>query len=266
MEIKLKNVSYNYRLRNVNYVFESGMVTCVIGKSGSGKSLLGFIIMGLVGVTSGYIEIDGKRDYDLKKVRKDIGYVFQNPMDHIFCDTVYEEISFGLRQYKFKLDKIDEQVSKALSMVGLDDSYLDRNPRNLSSGEVERVAIAASLVLNPKVLILDEPTVYLDNKGVRELNKLLLMLRDKYGKSIIVISNDMDNVSDIYDNYVMLDKGSIVSYGSKGDILNNIDLFMKYGMEVSDIFRFIKLCNDKGVNIKYTNNIMKLVGDVMDNV
>lgn len=266
MEIGLKNVSYNYRLMNVNYVFESGKITCIIGKSGSGKSLIGHIIMGLIGVTSGYITIDGKRDYDLRTLRKDIGYVFQNPSDHIFCDTVYEEVSFGLKQYRFKLEKMDKQVSDALKMVGLDDSYFALNPRNLSSGEIERVAIASSLVLNPKVLILDEPTVYLDDNGVRELNKLLKMLRDKYHKTIIVISNDMDNVCSIYDNYVMLDNGKIVSTGTNGDILNQTELFMKYGMEVSDIFKFIKLCNDKGVKIKYTSDIDSLVMDVIDNV
>ena len=266
MEIGFNNVSYNYRLRNINYVFESGKITCVIGKSGSGKSLIGHIIMGIDSPTNGYITIDGKRNFNLRSLRKDIGYVFQNPFDHIFCNTVYEEISYGLRQYKFKVDKQDEQVSKALKMVGLDDSYLKLDPRNLSSGEIERVAIASSLVLNPKTLILDEPTVYLDNNGVRDLNKLLKMLRDKYKKTIIVISNDISCVSEIYDNYLLLSDGKVANNGGDGDIVLYSDVFSKYGMEVADIFNFIRMCNDKGIPIKYTNNIDSLILDVIDNV
>lgn len=266
MEIGFNNVSYNYRLRNINYVFESGKITCVIGKSGSGKSLLGEIIMGLEMPTSGYVTVDGKRNYDLRTLRKDVGYVFQNQSDHMFCDTVYDEVCFGLKQYRFKENKQDQQVSKALAMVGLDDSYLNLDPRCLSSGEMERVAIASSLVLNPKVLILDEPTVSLDNSGVRDLNKLLKMLKNKYDKTIIVISNDIDNVSSIYDNYLLLSDGNIISSGSDGEIISNSELFIKYGMEVSEIFKFIKLCNECGINIKYTNDIDELVKDVIDNV
>lgn len=261
-----KDVSYNYGLNNVNYEFESSKITCVLGKSGSGKSMLGYIIMGLVNPTSGYITINGKKDYDLKKLRKEIGYVHQNPVQQLFCDTVYEEISFGLKQYRFKLSKIDEQVSKALKMVGLDDSYLELNPRNLSSGEIERIAIAVSLVLNPKVLILDEPTVFLDNDGINDLANLLKLLRDKYGKTIIVISNDMNSISCLCDNYLLLDNGKVANFGNSVDITNNSEIFEKCGMEVADIFKFVKLCNDMGFNIRSTGSIKSLVMDVVDNV
>ncbi len=266
MEIKLNNISYNQRLNNIDYTFNTGNITCVIGESGSGKSLIGSIIMGLDKPTCGFITIDGKRNYDLKKLRKDIGYVFQNPSDHIFCSTVFDEVSFGLKQYNYKLDKINEQVSAALKMVGLDDSYLQKNPKKLSSGEVVRVAIASSLVLNPKYLILDEVYVYLDNNGDKELNKLLKKLVTKYNKGIIIMSNDIDNVSKISDNYLLLYKGRIVDYGNNIDIITKSNIFNKYVMEVSEVSKFIKLCRDKGIIINYTGDIEKLVMDVMENV
>ena len=177
MEIELKDVCYKTKLDNFSYKFDAGSVTSIIGKSGSGKSFVGYAIMDLIDKDSGSIYVDGKSDYDVYKLMKDVGYVFQNPRDHFFCNTVYEEIAFGLKQFRFKLNKIDIQVRNAIKMLGMDNSILNRRISFLSSGEAERVAIASSLVLNPKVLILDEPTIYLDNRAKEELVKLIRILK-----------------------------------------------------------------------------------------
>lgn len=267
MEIVLSNVSYQNRIRNFNYKFQEGKVTSIIGSSGSGKSLIGYIIMGLVSIDNGSIMVDEKTSYDKYKFLKEVGYVFQGPRDHFFCDTVYEEVSFPLKNFKYKLNKIDVQVSNALKMVGLGHEYLYKNVSSLSNGEMVRVAIASSLVLNPSVLILDEVTVYLDYKSKMELISLIKKLRDRYKKTVIVMSNDMEFVYSISDNYVLIDSGSILRTGKLEDIIIHNDYLEKCGMEEALIIKFIDMVkNKKLVNLNYTTDIDDLVRDVIGNV
>lgn len=267
MEISLCNVSCLNKLTDINYKFVSGKVTSIIGKSGSGKSLIGYVIMHIFKCDKGNILVDGKRSYDTYKFMRDVGYVFQNPYDHFFCDNVFDEISFGLKQFKYKLGKINKQVSDVLKMVGLDDSYMDRRIDSLSNGEAERVAIASSLVLNPKVLILDEPTIYLDFKVKKKLVKLLNLLKNKYNKTIIIMSNDMDFVCSVSDDYVLIDCGKIVKNGEIGDIMFDGDLLNSYGIDISFISQFINIVKTrKNISLGYTYDIDKLVEEVVNNV
>lgn len=265
MEIELSNISYRDKFKNFSYKFNSNKVTSIMGTSGSGKSLIGYIIMDLINHDNGSIIIDGSFNYDKYKLMKDIGYVFQNPVDHFFSKTVGEEIGFGLKQFRFKLNKQYEQIINSLKMVGLSDNFYDRKISSLSSGEAEMVAIASSLVLNPKVLILDEPTVYLDYKAKNKLIKLIKMLRDKYHKTVIIMSNDVDFIYQVSDKYLFLDNCSLVSSGNIDDIMTNSDLLDKYGYEIPSINKFINLVKDKkNIELNYTNDINKLVMDVIE--
>ena len=266
MEIELSNIKYKNRLNDFNCKFDSNCVTSIIGKSGSGKSLIGYIIMDLVNRDGGSISVDGVLNYDKDKFMKDVGYVFQNPFDHFFCKTVREEIAFGLKQFRFKLNKINIQISESLKMVGLDDSFLERKLNTLSSGEACMVAIASSLVLNPKVLILDEPTVYLDNNLKNKLMKLIKMLRDKYHNSVILMSNDVDFVYSVSDKYILIDSYQIIRSGDIEEVMSNNKLLESYGYEIPYINQFVQLVRDKkNVMLNYTNDIDKLVMDVINN-
>ena len=265
MEIELSSIKYKKQMNDLSCKFDSNCVTSIIGKSGSGKSLIGYIIMDLVNRDGGSISVDGMLNYDKDKFMKDVGYVFQNPFDHFFCNTVREEIAFGLKQFRFKLDKMNIQVSESLKMVGLNDNFLDRKLNTLSSGEACMVAIASSLVLNPKVLILDEPTVYLDNSFKNRLIKLIKMLRDKYHKSVILMSNDVDFVYSVSDKYIFIDNYQIIQSGRIDEIMSNNKLLDSYGYEIPSINRFVQLANDKkNVKLNYTNDIDKLVMDVIN--
>ena len=265
MEIELSNICYRNKFNNFSYKFNKNKVTSIMGRSGSGKSLLGYLIMDLINYDKGSIVVDGRFNYDKNKLMKDIGYVFQNPVDHFFSRTVGEEIGFGLKQFRFKLDKQHEQIINSLKMVGLSDSFYDRKINSLSSGEAEMVAIASSLVLNPKVLILDEPTVYLDYKAKNKLIKLIKMLRDKYHKTVIIMSNDVDFIYQVSNNYIFMDNCNLVSSGDIDDIMTNSDLLNKYGYEIPNINKFINLVKDKkNIELSYTNDINKLVMDVIE--
>ncbi len=265
MEIELYDVSYENILNRFSYKFEKEKVTSILGKSGSGKTLIGYIIMGLLKYR-GSILVNGKNNYDKNSFMKDVGYVFQKPTDHFFCNTVSEEIGFGLKQFRFKLNKMHDQIVDSLIMVGLDESYYDRKINTLSSGESFLVALASSLVLNPKVIILDEPTVYLDYKYKKILIKLVKMLRDRYKKSIIIMSNDISFVYSVSDNFVFLDDCKMLKNGNVNNLINDSNILNSFGYEIPESTRFVDLVRAiKGIDLKYTSDIDELVMDVVKN-
>lgn len=267
MEIKLENVSYEKKLLRFSYEFRNKSVTSIIGSSGSGKSLIGCLMMGLVDSYRGNIYVDGVLEYDKDKFLKEVGYVYQNPKDHFFLETVRDEIGFGLKQFQFKLDKMESQIVKSLKMVGLDEEYLNRNIDTLSSGEMERVAIASSLVLNPKVLILDEPTVYLDYSAKRDLVKLIRMLRERYGKSVIIMSNDINFVYQVSDEYVLIHEGKKVKCGKIEDLISDSEKLLECNVEIPLMNQFVDVARErKGIHLEYTNDIVKLTKEVVDHV
>ena len=271
MAIIFDKVSYLDKLEDISCVFESGKITALIGASGSGKTLLSYLMTGLVLPSEGTISIEGntidKNTKDLKQIRKMIGYVFQNPEEQFFTSSVKKEIEFSLKNYQYKLDKIEEQVLNSLKMVGLDESFLDRNPFCLSGGEKEKLALAIALSLNPSILILDEPTIYLDDKSIEMLRKLLLKIKEKYNKTIIIISNDINFVNSVSDNIILLKKGKINLKISKDELLDNIDKIKKSSMEIPKILEFINMAYKyKNKKFTYTDDLDSLVGEIKENV
>lgn len=271
MGVILDNVSYKDKLDNITYTFEDNKITSIIGKSGSGKTLLSYLITGLILPEEGIISIEDniidKNTKDLKNIRKIIGYVFQNPEEQFFTSSVKEELEFSLKNYEYKLDKIDKRVIDSLKMVGLDKNFLNRNPFSLSAGEKEKLAIAIALSLNPKILILDEPTIYLDDKSVSELIDLLLKIKDKYNKTIIIISNDINFVNKLSDNIVMLKNGKISLNIKRTELIDNIDIVKKNEVEVPKILEFISMIEkNKKIKLTYTEDVDTLVREIKENV
>ena len=258
MDIKFNNVSYLDKLKDINYTFKEGEITYLIGSSGSGKTLLSYLMLGLVLPTKGNLSVLGNiidsNTKDFTYIRRQVGYVFQEPMEEFFTTSVKEEIEFGLKNNKFKLDKLDKQVASALKMVGLPLSYLEQNPFTLSGGEREKLAIAIALSLNPKVIILDEPTIYLDDKSIYELVELIKKIKEKYNKTIIIITNDINFVMKLEGNILLLKKGKVNLNITSDKLLDNIDKLKRSGMEVPPIINFINRC-DKIKNKKFTKTL-----------
>ena len=148
-------------------------------------------------------------------------------------------------------------------MVGLPLSYLEQNPFTLSGGEREKLAIAIALSLNPKVIILDEPTIYLDDKSIYELVELIKKIKEKYNKTIIIITNDINFVMKLEGNILLLKKGKVNLDITSDKLLDNIDKLKRSGMEVPPIINFINRC-DKIKNKKFTKtlDIDKLVEEI----
>jgi energy-coupling factor transport system ATP-binding protein len=282
MEIKLKNVSYIYNentpfshkaLNDVNIEFKEGKVYGLIGPSGSGKTTLLQLINGLLLPTKGEVHVG---DYVLKKnlklsnlnkLRFNVGLVFQFPEEQIFEPTVKQEIEFSMKYFKYKLQSIDKRVSEALSMVGLDDEYLSRNPFNLSNGEKRRVSIASIMVFNPEILMLDEPTVGLDYNGKKKLIELIKLLNYRYHKTIIISTHDVDMLYQIADNIIVLDKGEVIIDDDKYEVFKHQSLLEKHHIKVPKIVEFTsKAISEKGIKLGRFNDIKDLIKDIYRNV
>jgi len=185
MEVVFKDVSFSYNkgqkdetpaLKNINLFLESNKIHGVIGPIGSGKSTLLELMNGITKpdkgeITVGKYELNGKINFN--KFRYDVGLVYQFPEKQFFCSTVAEEVSFSSKVFESKNSNLKTKVKKVLRMVGLDETYLKRNPLTLNGGEKRKVAIASVLISNPKLLIMDEPTIGLDSKSKKSLIKLL---------------------------------------------------------------------------------------------
>lgn len=276
MEVKFNNVYYVYNektplskmvLGNINTIFKEEKITGIIGKSGSGKTTLIQLINALIIPTKGNVVV-GKRIVsktkkikDINNLRYQIGLVFQMPEEQFFCQTVKEEIEFGMKYFKKSVKNIEKHISDALLMVGLNDSYLNRNPFTLSSGEMRKVAIASVLAFNPKIIILDEPTIGLDNKSKNNLIKIIKLLKNRYKKTVIIVSNDTDFLLQVVDYVILLDKGRIIYEGNKYDVFKQ-DL-EKYKIKRPKIIEFEQLVlQKKNIKIGYRDDINDLMKDV----
>lgn len=278
MEIKFDDVSYTYNaktplkkvaLRDINLVIQEGKVNALIGTSGSGKTTLIQLINSLLVPTKGKVKVDEdligpkSRIKNINALRRKVGIVFQFPEEQFFNLTVKKEIEFGLLSFNYRTNELDKRVSDALKMVGLDDSYLERDPFKLSNGEQRKVAIASILVFNPKVIVLDEPTIGLDYDSKKNLVKLIRMLKNRYNKTVIIISHDIDFIHAISDYVILLDNGNLIITGNKYDILANPEALKHYNIPMPKIVEFsYKALKDKGIKMGYRDDVNDLLKDI----
>lgn len=261
MEVNVSNVSFSYDDNKIfsdfSCCFSSG-ISAIVGSNGSGKSTLLDLIDGLLVPASGSIKIG---DISIDSCRKRVGYLFQFPEEQIFNSTVYKEIEFGLKC--FNCDDIDKSVHESIELVGLDDSFLGRNPYKLSNGERRRIALASILCYKPDVIILDEPTVGLDNKSKVELMKLLRKLKNEFDKTVIIVSHDINFLHKFVDYVYLLKDGKIVLEGDKYSVFSNEEVMEDCGLIVPDVLHFSNLVYlKKGIKIGYRDEINDLIKDV----
>ncbi len=281
MEVIFRNVSYIYNkgldnetraLDDINLFLENGLIHGIIGPIGSGKSTLLELMNGVARPSNGEIIIGNyditskKRKFNFNKFRYDVGLVYQFPEKQFFCRTVGEEVSFSEKIFNSKKYKaIKNKTVKALKMVGLDETYLNRSPFSLNSGEKRRVAIASVLISNPKLLILDEPTIGLDNNGKKKLVIMLKKLKNMYNKTIIIVTHDVDMLYEIVDNVVVLNNGKIVCEGPKIEVFSNVDMLNKNNTPIPSIIKIEKIIYDKtGIDLGVINNLNGLVRSIAD--
>ena len=258
MGIKLSNLSYQNKIKNINYQFPDGQITSVIASSGGGKTTLSYLLAGI---------LNGEGKVENSWTGRELGYVFQRPEESFIFNTVREEIAFGLKKYNYRLDVLDKRIEESLKMVGLSKKIWDCNPFHLSSGEKKLLSLAITLSLNPKVIIIDEPTIYLDNQNGERLFRLLKKIKNNYHKTIIIFTSDINFAFNISDNFLLLKNGEVIGQGDKKELLNSSDRIKKAGMEVPQIINFINnVKKKKNVDLDLTFDIKELMKDIYRNV
>lgn len=247
--IKAENVNYIYQqgmpferqaLYDVNIEIEDGSLVALIGHTGSGKSTLIQHFNALVKPTSGKIIINGidvtAPKADLRLVRKTVGLVFQYPEHQLFEETVYKDIAFGPKNMGFSDEEIDKRVRECAALVGLKEKHLTRSPFDLSGGQKRRVAIAGVLAMNPKVLILDEPTAGLDPKGRDEILATIKKLHEENKEMIIIfVSHSMEDVAKTAERVIVMNDGHVEMQGTVAEVFAQAEHLQKIGLNVPQV-------------------------------
>lgn len=241
MGIRFNQVSYDYSsfaeglytaVRDINLtITEKHEFIALVGQTGSGKSTLAKHMNALIFPTSGSLEIFGKiigqkrnKKISYNSIRKQVGLVFQFPEYQLFEETVEKDIMFGPMNFKITQEEAKKKAREALSLVGLEDSYLSRNPFNLSGGEKKRVSIAGILAMDPDILVLDEPTSGLDPAGKRVLMNLFKDINETTGKTILIITHDMDLVYEYFNRVLVMNDSRLIYDGLPENLFKEQDL------------------------------------------
>lgn len=232
--IELKNISFKYELqeektlKDLNLHVREGEFIGVIGKNGAGKTTLCNIIRGIIpdfiqGEISGDILIDSKNINHIERgeMAELVGFVFQNPFSQIsgIKKTVFEEIAYGLENLGVEREEMKRRVKDVIQLLKIEELQ-DKNPLELSGGQSQRVAIASIIVMNPKILIFDEPTSQLDPLGTEEIFDILKLLKSQ-NKTIILVEHKIDLIAEYADRVVVMDEGEIVFDGETHEVLSN---------------------------------------------
>lgn len=260
MGINFQNVNFKYskkasnkQLDNINLnINAKDEFIMILGQTGSGKSTLVQHMNGLLFASDGIVKVFDtsvvrNKKVKLKPIREHVGLVFQFPEYQIFESTVLEDIMFGPKNFGKTKDEANELALSAAKLIGINEELLDRSPFTLSGGQMRRVAIAGALAINPDILILDEPTVGLDPKGKEELMNVLVDLQAKTHKTIIMISHDMNIVTQYATRVIVLNHGHIVFDGNKHELFNNSELLDQYNLDLPEVSKYAKELKNRGL-------------------
>ena len=262
MAIKLENLNYIYMqgspfekqaLKDVNLEIGDGEFIGLIGHTGSGKSTLIQHLNGLMEPTGGKVFVNGidinQKGVDKLSVRREVGLVFQYPEHQIFEETVFKDIAFGPGNLDLSKSEIEERVYEAMCLVGLDESFANKSPFNLSGGQKRRVAIAGILAMKPNVLVLDEPTAGLDPQGREEILTQIKALHLSGKMTVIFVSHSMEDVAKIAQRIIVMNKGSVAMDGKPSEVFKRADELAEIGLDIPQISKLIGKLREKGVDI-----------------
>lgn len=278
MGIEVKNLFYTYlektpnetaALRDVSLNIEEHSFTAFLGETGSGKSTLMQNLNALLIPSSGSISIDNKftignkkrKNKHIKELRKHVGLVFQFPEYQLFEETVEKDVAFGVKNFGIKGEEAIKKARKAILSVGLDESYFERSPLELSGGEKRRVAIAGILAIEPEILVLDEPTAGLDPQGAEDIMNLVKKMNDE-GTTIILVTHDMELVMRYASKAFVLHGGKLVFEGTPAKLFSHVDEQMS--IEIPPVFLLAKKLKEKGMDldiekIRTTDDLVKQI-------
>ena len=260
--VKFKELSYVYSkdmpyattaLNDVDLTIDKGKITAIIGKTGSGKSTLIQHLNALLLPTSGELVIEdhtikaGQKATDLKALRKRVGLVFQFSEYQLFEETILKDVAFGPKNFGASEDEAIAKAKSALKLVGLDESYYERSPLDVSGGQKRRAAIAGILAIEPDIIVLDEPTAGLDPKGSKDMISLFYRLNKDLKKTVILVTHDNEIVYRYADDVVLLDKGKVITKRSAKAFFEDTALLDRLDILKPRLVYLKELLKEKGM-------------------
>ena len=264
MAISFQKITYIYdagmpyahaAINDIDLELEEGKITAIIGETGSGKSTLVQHLNALLLPNKGKLvildhEIEAeKKNKGLKSLRKDVGLVFQFSEYQLFEETILKDVAFGPKNFGDDELTALNKAKKALQLVGIPESYYERSPLELSGGQKRRVAIAGIIAIEPKILVLDEPTAGLDPVGAMEMINLFISLNKNLGTTIIIVSHDNEVVYNYADNVVLMADGVVRYSGDTLSLFNNDELVKKFNLLEPRLVKLKRELREKGFKI-----------------
>ncbi|GAA0360373.1 energy-coupling factor ABC transporter ATP-binding protein [Alkalibacterium iburiense] len=260
MDIRFQEVGYTYQkgtpfqsraLHDINLSIKDGSFTALVGHTGSGKSTVLQHLNALKKPTTGTVTIGDRvisnfsEDKGLKTLRKRVGIVFQFPEAQLFEETVGKDIAFGPKNFGLSEEEGLAKAKELLPLVGLDESFLERSPFDLSGGQMRRVAIAGVLAMEPEVLVLDEPTAGLDPQGRKEIMDMFYSLYQNKGLTIVLVTHQMDDVAEYADHMIVLEGGTVKREGSPRELFKEAGWLSSMQLGVPSTVRFAHELEEK---------------------
>ncbi len=263
MSLKIENLSYTYMkgtpfekkaLENISFEIGDGEFVGIIGHTGCGKSTLVQHFNGLLKPEEGNIYIDGvlMNHANLKEMRRKVGLVFQYPEYQLFESTVYRDIAFGIKSEKLSEEEERRRVLDAAQKTGLSEEILEKSVYDLSGGQKRRVAIAGIIVMNPKILVMDEPAAGLDPAGRDDILSFAQKLRDENGITVVLVSHSMEDIAKLADKVIVLNEGRLELAGTPREVFREEARLNQIGLTVpqmtSVFHRLSELLPDSGID------------------
>lgn len=262
MPIQVEHLTHTYMtdspfaataLEDVSLTIEDGELIGLLGHTGSGKTTLVQHLNGLLKPTSGRVVVDGlditEKGVSLLEVRRRVGLVFQYPEYQLFEETVYRDIAFGPKNMKLDEAEIDRRVRRAAEFAGLKEDVLERSPFELSGGQKRRVAIAGVIAMEPKVLVLDEPTAGLDPAGAASILANIEAYRQANHATIVIVSHSMEDVARLADRLVVVSHGTLPYIGTPREVFSHGAALEALGLGVPAMNRVFSRVRAMGVDI-----------------
>jgi len=264
MPIEIKGLYHTYQigtpyeahaLKDINLTIQEGEFIGLIGHTGSGKSTLVQHLNGLLKPSKGEIYVDGvnisQKGVKLKEIRQKVGLVFQYPEHQLFEETVLKDVSFGPMNLGLTASEVEKRVKKALEAVNLNYQEIkDQSPFNLSGGQKRKVAIAGVLAMEPKYLVLDEPTAGLDPRGRDEILDQIKELHRKLKITIILVSHSMDDVARLADRLIVMHKGQVELVGKPREVFQKTEILKSIGLGVPTVSVLMQNLKKKGLDVR----------------
>ena len=261
MDIRFKQVGFAYQagtpfemraLHDVTFSVKDGSYVAIIGHTGSGKSTILQHLNALLKPTEGIVELGDKiidsttGNKDLKPLRKKVGIVFQFPEAQLFEETVEKDIAFGPKNFGVSEEEALNIAAEVVKTVGLPEEVLKKSPFDLSGGQMRRVAIAGILAMKPEVLVLDEPTAGLDPKGRLEMMEMFYKLNKEQNMTIVLVTHQMNDVSDYADHVIVIESGNVVKEGSPKEVFSDASWLLEKQLGVPTTLAFVEKLKEKG--------------------